>query len=65
MKDFVTVDEIANKISESEYTVLLEKLKKKGYDNDPLTGESGNIINTNDLILQGIEMISKSGVVLI
>lgn len=58
-KNFVSFDEIANEMSESEYLSFLNRLDQKGYENDAERGNDGQPINVYDIILSGVNIFNS------
>ncbi|MDR2547217.1 MAG: hypothetical protein LBC96_06865 [Lachnospiraceae bacterium] len=55
----VSIDEVGNPISSSEYEELLIRLTQKGYLNDPELNDDGLPIEVDDFILSGLTMLNQ------
>jgi hypothetical protein len=60
IKDFVGVEEIPNPMSESEYHSFLARMAQKRYKNEALRDADRNVIDANDQILAGANILEKN-----
>ena len=59
-EEFVSVDEFNTNISDDEYSLILDRQKRKEYINDPFKDDTGNIIDANECLLEGMKILADS-----
>jgi len=55
----VAYEEIADEMTDEEYSAFLRVLEKKGYINHAITESDGTPIDVNDYISAGINMLAQ------